>query len=161
MCKKHISNITQLSLIRNRFKDKTIILGSGCFDLLHAGHIAYLSAAKELGDILVLGINSDTSIRQIKGKCRPIFPVQERIRLLESLSYVDFIFVFEDIDICKAMEFLSPDIFATNSESLYRYPCESAYAQNHNIKTVCIDRNDELSTTQIIHRIIKANLITI
>jgi D-glycero-beta-D-manno-heptose 1-phosphate adenylyltransferase len=73
---------------------KTIVATNGCFDILHVGHIRNLAAAKKLGDILVVGINSDLSVRRNKGPLRPIVPERERAEMLAALSSVDYVFIF-------------------------------------------------------------------
>src|SRR5512139_4047982 len=88
-----------LSIIKNlKAKGKRIVFTNGCFDLLHLGHVRYLEEAKALGDILVVGVNSDSSVRKLKGPKRPILPERERTEILSGLGCVDYITVFNEAD---------------------------------------------------------------
>src|SRR5262249_32012277 len=82
-----------------RARRETIVLGNGCFDLFHAGHVRYLEAAKQLGDRLVVAINSDESVRALKGEGRPLMPAAERAEILASLSDVDAVVIFPEHDV--------------------------------------------------------------
>ena len=75
---------------------KRIVFTNGCFDLLHAGHVTYLEEAKGLGDVLVVGVNSDSSVRRIKGSGRPIVPLEQRMAVLAALEAVDYVVPFEE-----------------------------------------------------------------
>ena len=79
-----------------RQQGKIVVFTNGCFDLLHAGHVAYLEAARALGDFLVVAVNSDRSVRALKGPTRPITRAQDRSRLLAALACVDYVTVFDD-----------------------------------------------------------------
>ena len=89
-------------------KGKRIVFTNGCFDLLHVGHIRYLEEAKALGDILVVGINSDRSVRNIKGPLRPILPEEERAEILSGLGCVDYITIFDEADPLELISSLQP-----------------------------------------------------
>ena len=99
-----------------RNKGKTIVLANGCFDLIHAGHIRYLREAKKRGDILVVAINSDASVRKLKGKGRPILPERERAEILASFSDVDYLVIFDEPNVEKILRALKPDIHAKGSD---------------------------------------------
>ncbi len=87
-----VKNIEELCLIRNELKakNKKVVFTNGVFDILHAGHVDYLSKARELGDVLIVGVNSDASVKRIKGALRPVVPQQERAFIISSLKPVDF-----------------------------------------------------------------------
>src|SRR2546425_10283763 len=89
---------------------KRVVFTSGCFDILHSGHIALLRRARDLGDALVVAINSDTSIVRIKGSDRPIIPEQERAELLDGFEMVDFVCWFEDDTPLQAILTIHPDV---------------------------------------------------
>ena len=99
-----------------RNKGRRIVLANGCFDLLHIGHIRYLKESKEQGDVLVLALNSDSSIRKLKGEGRPILDEKERLNILSSISYVDYITIFEEENVEKVLLALKPDIHAKGSD---------------------------------------------
>ena len=97
-------------------KGNTIVLANGCFDLIHVGHIRYLKESRKTGDILVVVLNSDSSIRKIKGKGRPILSESERIEILSSFSSVDYITTFDETNVEKVLLALKPNIHAKGSD---------------------------------------------
>ena len=101
---------------RLRSKDKRIIFTNGCFDILHVGHIDYLSKAKALGGILVVGLNSDTSVKKIKGPGRPINKESDRAKVLAALSSVDYITLFGESTPEKLIMELKPDILVKGGD---------------------------------------------
>ncbi len=96
-------------LEKRRQEGKIIAFTNGCFDILHVGHVRYLREARKLGDLLVLGLNSDASVRAIKGEKRPLVPQAERAEVLASLESVDFVTFFDEATPLKLIEFLRPD----------------------------------------------------
>lgn len=104
-------------LIRDfQTKGKKIVFTNGCFDILHPGHSAYLAEAKALGDILVVGVNSDASVQRLKGDKRPIMPEQARARLLAALTAVDFVTIFNEDDPYQLIKLLEPDILVKGGD---------------------------------------------
>ncbi len=97
-------------------KGKKIVFTNGCFDILHPGHSAYLAEAKALGDILVVGVNSDASVQRLKGDKRPIMPEQARARLLAALTAVDFVTIFNEDDPYQLIKLLEPDILVKGGD---------------------------------------------
>ncbi|MFZ2054417.1 MAG: adenylyltransferase/cytidyltransferase family protein [Candidatus Aminicenantales bacterium] len=95
---------------------KIVVLANGCFDLFHAGHIRYLRAAKAKGDILVVAINSDRSVRRLKGKGRPILEQGERAEILSAFSFVDYVTVFDEPTVTRILLTLKPDIHVKGSD---------------------------------------------
>ena len=95
---------------RARHQGKKIVTTNGCFDILHTGHLRYLQAAKQLGDILIVAINSDESVRAIKGDKRPLIPEDERAEMLAALECVDYVTIFPEHDPIKLLKELHPDI---------------------------------------------------
>ncbi len=93
-----------------------IILTNGCFDLLHVGHIRYLRAAKQLGGKLVVGLNADDSVRQLKGAGRPLVPAAERAEILAALAGVDAVVVFSEPDVRALIREIRPDIHAKGTD---------------------------------------------
>src|SRR4030066_250854 len=91
-------------------KGKRVVFTNGCFDLLHLGHVRYLEEAKTLGDILAVGVNSDSSVRKLKGPKRPILPGEERAETLSGLGCVDYSTVFDELDPLELITSLQPDI---------------------------------------------------
>jgi rfaE bifunctional protein nucleotidyltransferase chain/domain len=99
-----------------RAKGKTIVLANGCFDLFHVGHVRYLLAAKSKGDVLVVALNSDRSVRRLKGPGRPILPQKERAEILEAFSFVDFVTIFGEPMVTKVLLALKPDVHVKGSD---------------------------------------------
>ena len=95
---------------------KTVVLTNGAFDLLHVGHVRYLRAAKKLGDILVVAINDDDSVRRLKGSDRPVFPLDERTELVASLEDVDHVVSFGEDDVREVIRSLKPDVHAKGTD---------------------------------------------
>ncbi len=95
---------------------KKVVFTNGVFDLMHLGHVTYLQAARDKGDILVVGLNSDASVRRIKGPLKPLLPLPERAEMLLSLSCVDFTTFFEEADPYNAIQVLRPDILVKGGD---------------------------------------------
>jgi D-beta-D-heptose 7-phosphate kinase/D-beta-D-heptose 1-phosphate adenosyltransferase len=108
---------TLLRIIKDlKAKGKRIVFTNGCFDLLHIGHIRYLEEAKALGDVLVVGVNSDSSVRKLKGPKRPILPEEERTEILSGLGCVDYITLFDEIDPLKLITSLQPNVLVKGGD---------------------------------------------
>jgi rfaE bifunctional protein nucleotidyltransferase chain/domain len=101
---------------RWRRAGERIILANGNFDLLHVGHVRYLHGAKELGGRLVVAINSDTSVRALKGEGRPIMPAEERAEIISAIADVDAVVIFPELDVCALIRELRPDIQAKGTD---------------------------------------------
>ena len=99
-----------------RAAGESIILANGCFDLLHVGHVRYLHAAKELGGRLVVAINSDDSVRALKGEDRPLMPAEERAEILAALSDVDAVVIFPERDVRALIREIHPDVQAKGTD---------------------------------------------
>lgn len=95
---------------------KKIVFTNGCFDLLHIGHVRYLRAAKDEGDVLIVGLNSDRSVRLIKGPKRPLVPENERAEVLASLACVDFVTVFDEPDPLVTIRAVMPDVLVKGAD---------------------------------------------
>jgi rfaE bifunctional protein nucleotidyltransferase chain/domain len=97
-------------------RGKKIVLANGCFDILHVGHLRYLKGARELGDVLVVAINSDRSVRMIKGEGRPIMDEQERVTMVSAIRWVDHIVVFDEPTVDRVLDVLKPSIHAKGTD---------------------------------------------
>ena len=95
---------------------KKIVFTNGCFDILHVGHTRYLGEARKLGDVLVLALNSDSSVKTIKGEKRPLVPEAERAEVLASLRSVDYVTLFDEETPLRLIEFLRPDIIVKGGD---------------------------------------------
>ncbi len=99
-----------------REKGQRVVFTNGCFDLLHLGHIRYLAQARALGDLLVLGLNSDQSVRKLKGPLRPFAPEGERAEVMDALRPVDFVIIFDDLTASPLISELKPDIYVKGGD---------------------------------------------
>jgi D-beta-D-heptose 7-phosphate kinase/D-beta-D-heptose 1-phosphate adenosyltransferase len=95
---------------------KRVVFTNGCFDLLHPGHIQSLEAARALGDFLIVGINSDASVRELKGQARPVLPEQERAEILANLESVDAVLIFPELTPQKTIAALLPDVLVKGGD---------------------------------------------
>jgi rfaE bifunctional protein nucleotidyltransferase chain/domain len=103
-------------VVRLKQDGKTIVFGNGCFDLLHVGHIRYLQGSRALGDVLIVGLNSDLSVRRLKGAGRPLMPQEERAEILSALAAVDFIVIFDDPTVEGLLKALQPHIHCKGTD---------------------------------------------
>ncbi len=102
--------------VRDRHPGKTIVFTNGCFDILHAGHVRYLAGAKQLGDILIVGINGDASVRELKGAGRPLNSQHDRAEILGALGAVDYVIIFEEKRADKLLLEVRPQIYAKGGD---------------------------------------------
>ena len=99
-----------------RRQDKSVVFTNGCFDLLHVGHIRYLVGAADEGDILFVALNSDRSVRTLKGDGRPVFPAEERAEIISALECVDAVLIFDDPSVDRLLRQLRPDVHAKGTD---------------------------------------------
>jgi D-beta-D-heptose 7-phosphate kinase/D-beta-D-heptose 1-phosphate adenosyltransferase len=136
-------------------KGRRIVFTNGCFDLLHIGHIRYLEDAKSLGDILVVGVNSDQSIRGLKGNNRPILPQEERTEILSSLGCVDYITVFDEADPLELISFLQPHILVKGGDWAKETIVGREVVERSGGKVVILPFVEGASTSNLIETILK------
>ena len=103
-------------LERLRHEGKRIVFTNGCFDLLHIGHLRYLEEAKGLGDILVIGVNSDSSVQRLKGPKRPVLPLEERMELLSGFECVDYVTSFDESTPLELITVLKPHVLVKGGD---------------------------------------------
>jgi D-beta-D-heptose 7-phosphate kinase/D-beta-D-heptose 1-phosphate adenosyltransferase len=99
-----------------RYSGKVVVFTNGCFDLLHVGHVRYLQKARKQGDCLVVAVNSDRSVEQIKGPGRPIIPDNQRAEVLATLGCVDWVTIFDELDPLVLIKLLKPDVLVKGSD---------------------------------------------
>jgi D-beta-D-heptose 7-phosphate kinase/D-beta-D-heptose 1-phosphate adenosyltransferase len=138
---------------REKRNGKKVVFTNGCFDLLHPGHIRSLEAARALGDVLIVGMNSDESVRTLKGRGRPVIPAQERAEILASLECVDAVVIFDELTPQRVVAELLPDILVKGgdwpgNQIVGREEVEAAGG-----KVVLVDVLEGYSTTEILRRI--------
>src|SRR3989338_1074841 len=112
---KKINNL-KVIVEKERKKGRKVVFANGCFDILHVGHIRYLKEAKELGDMLIVAINSDSSAKKLKGNGRPVTPENERAETVAAIEYVDYVTIFNEPDVSSLLLTLKPDIHAKGTD---------------------------------------------
>lgn len=148
---KKILNIEELKEVLNIIRNKKIVFTNGCFDILHRGHVEYLQKARELGDLLILGLNSDLSVKKLKGENRPINNEEDRAIVLSSLECVDYITIFNEDTPLELIKIVKPDILVKGGD----YKIENVVGREFAKETILIDFVDGYSTTKIIKNINK------
>jgi len=153
---KTIEELTPLLSIL-RATGKKIVFTNGCFDLIHPGHTRYLAAAKSLGDLLVVAINSDSSVRTLKGDKRPINNEHDRAETLAALEAVDFVTIFSEPDPYKVISMLQPDVLVKGGD----WPIEKIIGrdvvQARGGKVINVPYVEGASTTGIIEKILQTH----
>jgi rfaE bifunctional protein nucleotidyltransferase chain/domain len=134
---------------------KVVVFTNGCFDLLHAGHVRYLAAARREGDILVVGLNSDRSVRDIKGDTRPILPESERAHVLAGLAAVDYVALFDEPDPLRLITALAPDVLVKGGDWPEEAIIGAQAVRNRGGRVVRIPVVEGASTSAIIARILE------
>jgi rfaE bifunctional protein nucleotidyltransferase chain/domain len=129
------------------------VFTNGCFDILHIGHVKYLEAANNLGDVLIVGINSDKSIKLIKGDKRPIIPQNERLYIIGALRCVDCVMPFDDPTPIKLIETIRPDILVKGADWNIDDIVGKEFVKSYGGKVVTIPFESDTSTTKIIEKI--------
>ena len=141
-----------------RAAGQKIVLTNGCFDLIHVGHLRTFREAKKLGDILIVGINSDQSVQSLKGPTRPIISENDRAELVAALKPVDYVIVFEELNASNLLELIRPDYYVKGGDySLETLP-ERDTLIRLNIKLKTIPLVKGISTTELVKKIKNANI---
>lgn len=137
--------------------DQTVVFTNGCFDILHLGHVDYLEKARNLGDKLIVGINTDLSVQRLKGSSRPVAPLESRARVIASLQFVDCVVAFEEDTPKQLIELLAPDILTKGSDYTVETIVGADFVLSHGGKVETLDLVDGFSTSTIIQTIIEKN----
>jgi D-beta-D-heptose 7-phosphate kinase/D-beta-D-heptose 1-phosphate adenosyltransferase len=133
-------------------QNKKIIFTNGCFDLLHVGHVRYLQEAKKLGDILVIGVNSDASVKRLKGPTRPVQSEADRAEILAALGCVDFAVIFNEDTPKNLIETVKPDILVKGGDWKIEQIVGSDFVIAHGGKVMSLQFVDGKSTTKLIEK---------
>ncbi len=132
---------------------KQIVFTNGCFDILHVGHIRLLKKAKEVGDLLIIGLNSDSSVKSLKGAARPIIPERERAELLAAIKYIDYITIFTESTASRVLSILKPDIYVKGGNYSAANLPEWSVVKKFGGKINIIPLEGSRSTSAIINKI--------
>ena len=130
-----------------------MVLTNGCFDLLHRGHVRYLSAAAELGDLLVVGVNSDRSVRQLKDPDRPLVPEDQRAEVLAALVCVDYVTIFDEPTAIELVQAVRPDVYVKGGDYAGRLPPEAPVVEALGGEFRLVELDPGLSTSDLVRRI--------
>ena len=150
-----LKSLRQIKKIARNLKrrKKKIVFTNGCFDVLHYGHVKYLEKCKSLGDFLIVGLNSDASVRKIKGRRRPITPEKQRSAVLSALEFVDFVTVFASATPADLIKEISPDVLAKGGDWRAKDIVGSRHVKKEGGRVVSVPFVKGYSTTRIIRRI--------
>jgi D-beta-D-heptose 7-phosphate kinase/D-beta-D-heptose 1-phosphate adenosyltransferase len=150
-----LKSAAELMAIRAAAKNngKRVVFTNGCFDLLHRGHVQTLRGAKDCGDILIVAVNTDRSVRAIKGTHRPVLTETDRAELIAAMEMVDYVILFDEIEPTKLIELLEPDVLAKGGDWSVDKIVGSDIVQKYGGKVAVIPYLPGLSTSEIIDRI--------
>jgi len=140
-------------LKRERQQGRTVVFTNGCFDLLHAGHVRYLAQARALGDLLVVGVNSDESVSRLKGPGRPLNPQEDRAEVLAALECVDYVVIFEEDTPAELIEALKPQVQVKGGDYRPEEVPEQKVLEAFGGRLEIVDLVPGRSTTELIRRI--------
>ena len=136
-----------------RSENKKIVFTNGCFDLIHLGHIEILARSSDFGDKLIIGVNSDLSIKKLKGKNRPIIEESPRIRQLSALEFVDAVILFDEETPIKLIETIKPDVITKGGDYTAKNVVGNEVVSQKNGEVVIIPLTQGYSTTSILNKI--------
>ncbi|HEX8130561.1 MAG TPA: adenylyltransferase/cytidyltransferase family protein [Pyrinomonadaceae bacterium] len=137
-----------------------VVFANGCFDLLHVGHVRYLEAAKGLGDLLVVGVNSDEQVRRLKGEGRPFVPARERAEVIASLRAVDYVTVFQEPTVTELLLALRPDIHAKGTDYTADTVPEREVVRSYGGRVAIVGDPKDHSSSNMLLRLNRRNEVT-
>ncbi|MCL4468304.1 MAG: D-glycero-beta-D-manno-heptose 1-phosphate adenylyltransferase [Deltaproteobacteria bacterium] len=141
---------------RLKYEKKRIVFTNGCFDIMHSGHTSYLESAKSMGDTLIVGLNSDASVRVIKGSKRPINDEIARASILLSLRAVDYVCLFNEPTPLEIIKIVKPDVLVKGGDWDTKDIVGGDFVESYHGSVVSIPIVNRISTTKIIEKILKA-----
>jgi len=134
---------------------KKIVTTNGCFDIMHAGHAESFEKAKSFGDVLIVGLNSDKSVKENKGDLRPIIDEKNRAKMVAALEAVDYVVLFDEKEPTKLIEQIKPDIHIKGADRKMSEIIEKDAVEKNGGKVILIPFKTDISTTKIIEKIVK------
>jgi len=152
-----VISLKKIVKIRKELKKegKKVVFTNGCFDILHKGHVHLLKRAKKLGDILIVGLNSDSSVKRIKGEKRPIFSVRDRAFVLSSIDVVDYIVIFNEDTPLKVIKAIEPDVLVKGADWDKNSIVGREIVESLGGKVVRIPLLKGFSTTSVIKKLLR------
>jgi len=133
-------------------RDRKIAFANGCFDVLHVGHIRYLQGAKEAADILVVGVNGDDSVRELKGEGRPVMPAEERAEIIASIKGVDYVTIFNERSPARLLGVLKPDFQAKGTDYSADSVPEAEVVKAYGGRVIIVGDPKDHSTSAILEK---------
>ncbi len=140
-------------ILAEREKGKKIILANGCFDLFHVGHVRYLEGAKKLGGFLLVGINSDTQVRKLKGKDRPYIPENERAEIVSAFKFVDAVTIFDEPTVEQLIVAIRPDFHAKGTDYTVDTVPEREIVRRYGGQVAIVGDPKDHSSTRLIGKV--------
>lgn len=158
--KRHAGKVLPLGRVLNlaraaKAKKLTVVTTNGCFDILHVGHVRYLEDAKRHGDLLIVGVNSDASVRRNKGDGRPINPERERAEIIASLKPVDAVFIFDETTPHVWLKKIKPHVHVKGGDRTMDQIVEKDVVEKHSGRIVLVPVVKGKSTTNVLKKILK------
>jgi rfaE bifunctional protein nucleotidyltransferase chain/domain len=148
-------NELKATVERLKREGKKVVFTNGCFDILHAGHTRYLREARKMGDALILALNSDSSVRSIKGPMRPIVPEAERAEVVGALDSVDYVTVFDELTPLELIEFLRPDVIVKGGDWAEKDIVGAETVRKWGGRVAIMPEIEGASTTNIIDKVLQ------
>tara|TARA_B100000029_G_scaffold58355_3_gene52658 strand:- start:796 stop:1275 length:480 start_codon:yes stop_codon:yes gene_type:complete len=136
-----------------RQQGQTIALANGCFDLIHVGHVRYLKGAAAEADLLIVGVNHDLSVRELKGNERPFQPANERAEIIAAFSMVDYVVVFEGVTVERLLKSIFPDVHCKGTDYTVESVPERDVVRAYGGRTAIVGDPKTHSTRELLHRI--------
>lgn len=154
-----ILSLAELKLKREQLHQasQTVVFTNGCFDLLHPGHVRYLQQARELGDVLIVALNSDRAVRALKGEARPILKENERAEVMAALACVDYVMIFDDISPRETIAALLPDILVKGGDWGVDQIIGAEEVTAAGGQVLSLSFIEGVSTTEVIERILRTH----
>jgi rfaE bifunctional protein nucleotidyltransferase chain/domain len=143
-------------IVEHKHRGEQVVFANGCFDTLHVGHVRYLEGARREGDILVVAVNSDSSVSALKGAGRPILPESARAELVAALRAVDYVVLFSEPNVDALLEFLRPDVHAKGTDYTVESVPERATAARLGIRVAIVGDPKDHSTREFLESLRKA-----
>ena len=152
---RRVFPLSRLTAITRRLqrKGKTVAFTNGCFDLLHVGHLDVLERIKRRADVLVVAVNSDASVRRLKGPGRPLVPARERARLIAALQPVDYVTLFSEPTPLNAIRAIRPDLLAKGGDWTRERIVGAGFVESHGGRVVVVPYLKGRSTTRLLEKI--------
>ena len=158
MLGKKIKTLAQMKAIAARLKSrgKKLVFTNGCFDILHVGHVRYLRRAKSQGDVLVVGLNTDRSVKEVKGEKRPVVPGKERAEILAALEFVDYVVPFDEPNPLRLIDAFKPNVLVKGADWPKSRIVGREIVEKIGGRVVRVPLVAGASSTAVIEKIIKA-----